>query len=499
MADMRSKLNELYSLEQLSNKNTIIHKIHPMIKIIVTIVYIVCLLMKNRYDLFGLAVFLFYPIIVMALAEIPYKMIFNRTLVTLPFVFFAGIGSLIFDREEVILASGVVVTTGVLAFFVLHVRTILSVSAVLLLVSTTKFSDLTEQLGRMHVPTFMIHLMEMIYRYITVLVEEASVMMTAYRLRNPKYKYPHIKHMGTFVGHLFLRSMDRAERIYCAMKCRAYGKDVMKNTKSTENTESTEITEITESTESVESIESTESGDSMKDMLKIENLTVKYPDGKLAVDNFSLSVESGKKVALVGANGAGKSTLMLAIEGLLEGEGSIFVDGMVLNKENLADIRQRVGMVFQNPDDQLFMANIYDDIAFGPRNMGLDEESVRYRVEDRLKLLGISNLRDKTALKMSGGEKRMAAMATVLAMKPSVMLLDEPTAFLDPKARRTLINVLNTLPHTMLIATHDLAFAKEVCEHVVVMKEGRVFAEGSCVDILYDEKLMDEGGLESIR
>lgn len=478
MADMRSKLNELYSLEQLSNKNTIIHKIHPMIKIIVTIVYIVCLLMKNRYDLFGLAVFLFYPIIVMALAEIPYKMIFKRTLVTLPFVFFAGIGSLIFDREEVILASGVVVTTGVLAFFVLHVRTILSVSAVLLLVSTTKFSDLTEQLGRMHVPTFMIHLMEMIYRYITVLVEEASVMMTAYRLRNPKYKYPHIKHMGTFVGHLFLRSMDRAERIYCAMKCRGYGKDVMKNTKSTE---------------------STESGDSMKDMLKIENLTVKYPDGKLAVDNFSLSVESGKKVALVGANGAGKSTLMLAIEGLLEGEGSIFVDGMVLNKENLADIRQRVGMVFQNPDDQLFMANIYDDIAFGPRNMGLDEESVRYRVEDRLKLLGISNLRDKTALKMSGGEKRMAAMATVLAMKPSVMLLDEPTAFLDPKARRTLINVLNTLPHTMLIATHDLAFAKEVCEHVVVMKEGRVFAEGSCVDILYDEKLMDEGGLESIR
>lgn len=478
MADMRSKLNELYSLEQLSNKNTIIHKIHPMIKIIVTIVYIVCLLMKNRYDLFGLAVFLFYPIIVMALAEIPYKMIFKRTLVTLPFVFFAGIGSLIFDREEVILASGVVVTTGVLAFFVLHVRTILSVSAVLLLVSTTKFSDLTEQLGRMHVPTFMIHLMEMIYRYITVLVEEASVMMTAYRLRNPQYKYPHIKHMGTFVGHLFLRSMDRAERIYCAMKCRGYGKDVMKNTKSTE---------------------STESGDSMKDMLKIENLTVKYPDGKLAVDNFSLSVESGKKVALVGANGAGKSTLMLAIEGLLEGEGSIFVDGMVLNKENLADIRQRVGMVFQNPDDQLFMANIYDDIAFGPRNMGLDEESVRYRVEDRLKLLGISNLRDKTALKMSGGEKRMAAMATVLAMKPSVMLLDEPTAFLDPKARRTLINVLNTLPHTMLIATHDLAFAKEVCEHVVVMKEGRVFAEGSCVDILYDEKLMDEGGLESIR
>ena len=233
-------------------------------------------------------------------------------------------------------------------------------------------------------------------------------------------------------------------------------------------------------------------------MLKIENLSVKYPDGTLAVNNFSISIESGEKIALVGANGAGKSTLMLAIEGVISSEGRIVVDDLVLSKDNISDIRQKVGMLFQNPDDQLFMTTIYDDIAFGPRNMGLDEESVRYRVEDRLKLLGIEHLRDKTALKMSGGEKRMAALATVLAMKPSVMLLDEPTAFLDPKARRNLINVLNSLPHTMLIATHDLTFAKEVCERAVVMKDGKFFAEGNCDELLYDERLMDEGGLEAI-
>lgn len=233
-------------------------------------------------------------------------------------------------------------------------------------------------------------------------------------------------------------------------------------------------------------------------MLKIENLSVKYPDGTLAVNDFSVSINDGEKIALVGANGAGKSTLMLAIEGIVESKGSIVVDNLELQKNKIADIRQRVGMLFQNPDDQLFMATIYDDIAFGPRNMGLDEETVKYRVEDRLELLGISHLRDKTALKMSGGEKRMAALATVLAMKPSVMLLDEPTAFLDPKARRNLINVLNTLPHTMLIATHDLAFAKEVCKRAVVMKDGKVFAEGNCNEMLFDEKLMEEGGLEAI-
>lgn len=233
-------------------------------------------------------------------------------------------------------------------------------------------------------------------------------------------------------------------------------------------------------------------------MLKIENLSVKYPDGTLAVNDFSISIGGGEKIALVGANGAGKSTLMLAIEGVISSEGRISVDDLVLSKDNISDIRQKVGMLFQNPDDQLFMATIYDDIAFGPRNMGLDEESVRYRVEDRLKLLGIEHLRDKTALKMSGGEKRMAALATVLAMKPSVMLLDEPTAFLDPKARRNLIHVLNSLPHTMLIATHDLTFAKEVCERAVVMKDGKFFAEGNCDELLYDERLMDEGGLEAI-
>lgn len=233
-------------------------------------------------------------------------------------------------------------------------------------------------------------------------------------------------------------------------------------------------------------------------MLTINNVTVEYPDGTKAINNLSLNVKSGEKLALIGANGAGKSTLMLAIEGILDSTGKIKIDDLVVDSKNIVKVRQQVGMLFQNPDDQLFMATIYDDIAFGPRNAGLDEESVKYRVEDRLKLLNIEHLKNKTALKLSGGEKRMAALATVLAMKPSVMLLDEPTAFLDPKARRNLINVLNSLPHTMLIATHDLTFAKEVCRGAVVIKDGNFFAKGNCDEILFNQELMDEGGIEAI-
>ena len=233
-------------------------------------------------------------------------------------------------------------------------------------------------------------------------------------------------------------------------------------------------------------------------MVKIKDLTVRYPDGTTAVGNITMNINDGEHLALIGANGAGKSSLILSMVGVLPSGGSVEIDGVKLGKSTLTDIRRLAGVVFQNPDDQLFLPTIYDDIAFGPRNMGLDEESVRYRVEDRLRLLGIEHLRDRTALKLSGGEKRMAAMATVLAMKPSVMILDEPTAFLDPKARRNLINVLKSLPHTMLIATHDLTFAAEVCRRAVVLRKGSVFADGPTDELLFDDELMDAAGIESI-
>lgn len=233
-------------------------------------------------------------------------------------------------------------------------------------------------------------------------------------------------------------------------------------------------------------------------MVELQDWTVTYPDGTVAVDHLNLRIGQGEHLALIGANGAGKSSLILSMVGVLQGKGRVTVDGVELGSKTLNAIRTKVGVVFQNPDDQLFLPTIYDDIAFGPRNLGLDEESVRHRVEDRLELLHISHLRNRTALKLSGGEKRMTAMATVLAMKPSVMVLDEPTAFLDPKARRNLIRVLQSLPHTMLIATHDLTFAAEVCPRCVLMKQGKLFADGSSRALLYDAETMEQADVEAI-
>ncbi len=211
---------------------------------------------------------------------------------------------------------------------------------------------------------------------------------------------------------------------------------------------------------------------------------------------FHLS--TGERAALIGANGAGKTTLLLTLVGLLRAQGEITVDGLSLCDGNLPQIRQRVGMVFQNPDDQLFLPTVYQNVAFGLENMGLPAAEAQRRTEKTLERLGIGALRDRQAQRLSGGEKRMAALATVLAMEPSILLLDEPTAFLDPKARRCLIQVMEQLDQTMLVATHDLTFALETCRRSLVLTDGAVFADGPSQTLLFDETLMENGGVEAI-
>ncbi|GHU68263.1 putative ABC transporter ATP-binding protein [Clostridia bacterium] len=234
-------------------------------------------------------------------------------------------------------------------------------------------------------------------------------------------------------------------------------------------------------------------------MLRVTDLSVVYPDGTIGIDNLSLSITDGESVALIGANGAGKTTLMLALEGVIPiTRGEIDLDGITLSKKTISQIRSRVGMVFQNPDDQLFMASIYDDIAFGPRNAGLDESAIADKVEEVAHTLNISHMLKRSALKLSGGEKRLSAIASVLSMDPTVLLFDEPTAFLDMKARRNLIGVLNAMRHTKLIASHDLTFIVETCARAVIIKDGTVFADDAVCSIIHNHDLMQSGGLEAI-
>lgn len=222
MADMRGKLYEIYSLEQLSSGSSGVHALHPLAKMVASLVYIICVVSFDRYALSRLVPYVFYPVILMATAGIPYGMILKRVLLALPFCLFAGLSNLIFDRAAMMRLGDFAISYGMVSFLAIMLRTLLCVSAVLILVAITPFAELTGQLRRLRVPSIIVNLLEMVYRYLGTLLDEASSMNTAYRLRSPRQKGLEMKHMGSFVGQLLLRSFDRAERIYNAMKCRGY-------------------------------------------------------------------------------------------------------------------------------------------------------------------------------------------------------------------------------------------------------------------------------------
>ena len=228
----------------------------------------------------------------------------------------------------------------------------------------------------------------------------------------------------------------------------------------------------------------------------IDDLSFAYPDGRQALQAISLMVRPGEKVALAGPNGAGKSTLLLHLNGILRGQGDIVIAGEPVVKERLPIIRALVGMVFQNPDDQLFSPTVFEDVAFGPLHMGLDEQEVRRRVEEALAQVDMLDYTGRVSYHLSMGEKKRIAIATVLAMRPRILALDEPTAGLDPRARRGLIELLRELPQTMLIATHDMPLVRELCPRMVLMDEGRIVADDDTAAIFADEALLEAHGLE---
>ncbi len=231
-------------------------------------------------------------------------------------------------------------------------------------------------------------------------------------------------------------------------------------------------------------------------VLAVENLSFHYPDGHAALHAVSLKISPGEKVALVGPNGAGKSTLMLHLNGILKGDGNLCVAGMPLSKENLSRVRAKVGMVFQNPDDQLFSPTVFEDVAFGPLHMGLPETEVRQRVECALAQVGLSPYAGRLSHHLSVGEKKRIAIATVLSMNPEILVLDEPSAGLDPRARRSLINLLREMELTMLVSTHDMRMVAELFPRTVVMDGGKIVADGLTGNILANETLLEAHGLE---
>jgi cobalt/nickel transport system ATP-binding protein len=238
----------------------------------------------------------------------------------------------------------------------------------------------------------------------------------------------------------------------------------------------------------------------MHHSIEVEDLHFSYPDGHVALRGASLSIAPGEKVALLGPNGAGKSTLILHLNGILKpASGKVRVGGIDVpncSKADLVKVRAAVGLVFQQPDDQLFSPTVFDDVAFGPIYQGLPEQEVRTRVRDALAAVKMSDYVDRISHHLSVGQKKRIAIATVLSMKPELLVLDEPTAGLDPRGRRELMHLLHELPQTMLISTHDLAMVRELLPRTIVMEGGRVVAQGPTADILADDAFLHAHGLE---
>jgi len=232
------------------------------------------------------------------------------------------------------------------------------------------------------------------------------------------------------------------------------------------------------------------------DVMRLDDVWYKYPDSPFALEGVNISLKEGEHVALVGPNGAGKSTLLHLMSGLcLPSKGRIEIGGMELTKKDAAKVRQKVGLLFQDPDDQIFMPTVWEDVSFGPINMGLPEKEIRERVGKAMAMAGISDFAERVPHRLSIGEKKRVAIAGVLAMSPPTLLLDEPTANLDPQGRRDLVNILSSIPQGYILATHDLSVAFELTQRVIVLKK-KVIYDGDFRGLVESPEVLKEANLE---
>ena len=235
----------------------------------------------------------------------------------------------------------------------------------------------------------------------------------------------------------------------------------------------------------------------MNTALEISDLTFSYPDGRQVLNSVNLQINRGERVALLGPNGAGKTTLVMHLNGiLLSDQGIVKVAGIKVDKENLFEVRKRVGLVFQDPDDQLFMTTVRDDVAFGPSNIGIQGEELNKVVDYALDQVKMKEFADRPPHHLSFGQRRRVAVATVLAMKPDILVLDEPSSNLDPASRRELAEILLNLDVTIFMVTHDLPYALEICPRAAILNNGKIVADGNTRDLLGDEELMESNRLE---
>ncbi|MGD0089504.1 MAG: cobalt ECF transporter T component CbiQ, partial [Planctomycetota bacterium] len=365
--------------------------------------------------------------------------------------------------------------SGLLVFWNILAKSLLGASAVILLTSTTPFPALLGGLAWLRVPRLFIMVLSFAYRYVFVLLDEAQRMKRARDARCYAGQWLwQTQVVGQMLGTLFLRSYERGERVYLAMLARGYetGRECGAGSQT-----------------------ALQDGRPQADWaIEVQRLSYSYPDGTCALREVSFKVARDERVALIGANGAGKSTLLLHLNGILP-SSAVAVAGLPVTGANLKSVRRKVGLVFQNPDDQLFCPTVFEDVAFGPRNLHLSAEEVEGRVREGLRSVGMEGAGKRSAFHLSLGQKRRVALATVLALRPEILVLDEPTSHLDPRGRRELAALLKNIGGTLLVATHDLDLAIELCSRAIVLEEGQVLVEGAAGQLLRDKDFLLAHGL----
>lgn len=355
--------------------------------------------------------------------------------------------------------------------------------------------DITAALTRLGIPPIIASIIQFALRYASLISEETQRMLRAQRNRGfvpgkNLWHLPTFKALGNALGYLFIRTFNRAERIYLCMAARGYLWEQQANSAIAKKQAAEQPSPQQPATASKAAF--------FPYIFQIKELSYTYPDGTRALQNINLSLPRGKKIAILGANGAGKSTLLLHLNAtFLPQSGEIWLDGELLTPQNEFLAKQKVGMVFQDPDDQVFCSTVGEDIAFGPQNLRLPPAEIIRRVEKSLSQTGLTGLEHRAPHQLSYGQKKRAAIAGVLAMAPLVLVLDEPTASLDPQGQEEILAILEELHregHTIIIATHDIDLTASWADMVVILKEGQVLAAGA-PDLLADPELMHQAGL----
>ncbi len=431
-------------------------------------------------------------------AGVPPWEVAKRSALAAPFVLFAALGAPLTAGGRVLWSRAIlgwqatITDLGLWRFATVLGRAWLSVLVAVGLGATTAFTDLVRAMRALGLPAVLASVVLMMYRYLFVLADEAQRLLRAREARSASLPDRRggrslawrAQVSGHMIATLFLRTYERSERIYRAMLSRGYRGEERhlaahpKPHGPAQGRGSAAPAPL--------ALNDEEPMATNMPIVELEDLAYTYPDGHRALRGITLAVAAGEKVALVGANGAGKSTLLLHLNGLLHGDGQVRIGGLPVSEENARLVRARVGLVFQDPDDQLFSPTVLDDVAFGPLHMGLEDEAVLARSAWALSQVQMDGFDARMPHRLSLGERKRVSVATVLSMEPQILALDEPSAGLDPAARHNLIQVLRALPQTMLIASHDLDFVRALCTRAVVLREGRLAADVPIEDLTED-------------